>query len=139
LQIFSACAFRQRAAEDGEVLREDVDEAPFHASPSGHHAVAEDLLLGEPEIGRAVRDEAIQLDERAGIEQHVEPLARRHFPFLMLRGDALGTAALLDSDRFCCRSSSFSRMDMGGKIWKKKGSGSLPDPQISNPLGVSAV
>ena len=86
---------RQRAAEDGEVLREHVDEPPFHAAPTGHHAVAEDLLIGEPEIGGAVGDEAIELDERTGIEQHVEALARRHLPFLMLRGDALDAATLL--------------------------------------------
>ena len=86
--------FRQRAAEDGEVLREHVDEPAFDSAPPRHDAVAEHFLIGETEVGGAMGDEAIELDERAGIEQHVEPLARRHLSFLMLRGDAVGAAAL---------------------------------------------
>jgi hypothetical protein len=39
--------------------------------------------------------EAVQLDEGAGIEQYIEALARRHLALLVLRGDALRTAALL--------------------------------------------
>src|SRR5438132_8687861 len=41
------------------------------------------------------RSEAVELDERARIEQHVEPLARRHLPFLMLGSDTIGTTTLL--------------------------------------------
>ena len=87
--------FRQRAAEHGEVLREHVDEPPLDAAPPCDDAVAEHLLVGEPEIGGAVCDEAIELDECPRIEEHVEPLARGHLAFLMLRGDAISTAALL--------------------------------------------
>ena len=53
----------QRAAEDGEVLREDVDEAAVDAAVAGDDAVAVELLLLETEVGRAVRDEAVELDE----------------------------------------------------------------------------
>src|SRR6266496_2567986 len=37
----------------------------------------------------------VELDERAGIEQRVEALARRHLPLLVLDLDALGAAAEL--------------------------------------------
>src|SRR2546427_48698 len=87
--------FREGSAEHGEVLGKDVDEPPLDPAPSRHHPVAEHLLVGEAEIGRAMRDEAVELDERAGIEQHVEPLARRHLAFIVLSFDAVRTAALL--------------------------------------------
>src|ERR1043165_8320012 len=87
--------FGERAAEDGEVLREDIPEPPFDAAPTGHDAVTEHLLIGETEIGGAMRDEAIELDEGPRIEEHVEPLARGHFPFLMLCRDTIGAAPLL--------------------------------------------
>ena len=38
----------QRAAEDGEVLAEDEDQPAVDGAVSGHHAVAEELLLAEP-------------------------------------------------------------------------------------------
>src|SRR5207247_10341421 len=75
--------------------REHVPQASLDPSVPRHHAVAEILLVGEPEVGRAVRHEAVELDERAGIEQRVEALARRHLPLLVLDLDALGAAAEL--------------------------------------------
>ena len=54
-----------------------------------------EFLFGETEVGCAMRDEAIELDERARIEQHVEPLARRHLPFFGLSLDPLGAPTLL--------------------------------------------
>src|SRR3989454_5239996 len=85
--------FRQRAAEHGEILREHVHQAAVDPPVPGHHAVAQVLLVGEPEIHRAVRHEAIELDERARVEQRVEPLARRQLSLLVLDPYALFAAA----------------------------------------------
>ena len=45
LQIFSACASRQRAAEDGEVLAEDEHQAAVDHAVAGDDAVARDLVV----------------------------------------------------------------------------------------------
>ena len=95
LQIFSACASRERAAEDGEVLGEDVDQAAVDPAVAGDDAVAGDHLLLEPEVGGAVGDEAVELDEAAFVEQQVEPLARGELALLVLLGDARRAPALL--------------------------------------------
>ena len=83
----------ERAAEDGEVLREDVDEPAVDAAVAGDDAVAVGPLLGEPEVGGAVDDEAVELDEAALVEEQVEALARRELPLVVLRLDAVGAAA----------------------------------------------
>src|SRR5437763_2382685 len=84
---------RQRAAEHGEILREHIDQPPLDPPVPRHHAVAQVLLVGEPEVHRAVRHEAIELDEAARVEQRVQPLARRQLALLVLDLDALFTAA----------------------------------------------
>ena len=95
LQIFSACASRERAAEHGEVLGEDVDQPAVDPAVAGDDAVAGHDLLGQPEIGGAVGDEPVELDEAALVEQQIEPLARGELPFLVLLRDPRGAAALL--------------------------------------------
>ncbi len=67
--------FRQRAAEDREVLREDVDLPAVDAAGAAHHAVAGDLALLHPEVGAAVGDEHAQLGEAAGVAERGDPLA----------------------------------------------------------------
>ena len=67
---------REAAAEDGEVLREEEDQAAVDLAVAGDHAVARDLLLVHPEVGAAVDDEAVGLDEGAGVEQQLDALAR---------------------------------------------------------------
>ena len=66
----------ERAAEDGEVLREQEDQPAVDLAVAGHDAVARDLLLFHPEVGAAVDDEAIGLDEGARVEQQLDALAR---------------------------------------------------------------
>ena len=80
---------RERAAEDGEVLGEDVDQAAVDPAPPGHDAVAERLLGRHAEVGGAVGDEAVEFGEGAGIEQQVEPLAGGELALLVLLGDAV--------------------------------------------------
>src|SRR3546814_13611329 len=90
-------AFRQRAAEDGEALAEDIDEAAVDRPRSGDDAVAGDLLLLHPEIDAIMLDIGVELLERAFVEQHVEPFARGEFALRMLRIDAL-----LPAPKCCC-------------------------------------
>ena len=84
---------RQRAAEHGEILAEDVDQPAVDRALAGHHAVARDLLVLHAEIDRAVLDEHVVFLERAGIEQHVDALARRQLALGVLRLDAALAAA----------------------------------------------
>ncbi len=42
-----------------------------------------------------MRDEPVQLHERPGVEQHVEPFPSRHLALVVLRRDTLGAAAQL--------------------------------------------
>ena len=52
-------------------------------------------LLVEAEVGGAVGDEAVELDEAALVEQEVEPLAGGELALLVLLGDPRGSPALL--------------------------------------------
>ncbi|MCG3160031.1 MAG: hypothetical protein JMDDDDMK_01063 [Acidobacteria bacterium] len=85
--------FRKRAAEDGEVLREDEDLAPVNQSVAGDEAVAGILLRLHPEIARAVRDQLVELLECAVVEQELDAFTRGHFAFLVLAFDSRFTAA----------------------------------------------
>jgi hypothetical protein len=58
----------ERAAKDREVLAERVDGSAFDMAVAGDDAVSGVALLLEAEIGAAVLDEAVQLDERVLVE-----------------------------------------------------------------------
>jgi hypothetical protein len=92
LQIFSAWA-SQGAAEDGEVLREDVDQAAIDGAVAGHHAVAHVALLLQAEVVAAVGDEHVQLAKAALVQHEVQALARGQLALGVLFGDALLAAA----------------------------------------------
>ena len=51
-------------------------------------------VLVQAEVGRAVGDEAVELDEAALVQQEVEPLARGELAFLVLLRHARGAPAL---------------------------------------------
>ncbi len=87
--------FGEGAAEHGGILREDVDQPSIHAAVAGDDAVPGDLLIGQTEIIDPVGDEAVELDEGPGIEEHIQPLPRGHLPLLVLRFDASRAPALL--------------------------------------------
>src|SRR6185437_4180794 len=98
--------FGQRAAEDGEVLREDIDHAAVDGAPAGDHAIACDAVLLRAEIGVAMFDEHVELLERAGIEEEFEALARGELAAGVLGVDALlataelgGGAAFFEFDK----------------------------------------
>src|SRR2546422_6065054 len=54
----------ERAAEHREVLREHVHQPAVDPTGARHHAVAQVLLVREPEVRGAVRHEPVQLHER---------------------------------------------------------------------------
>ena len=65
----------QRAAEDGEVLAEDEDQAPVDGAPPGDDAIARHALLGHAEVRAAVLDEHVVFLERAVVEQQLQTFA----------------------------------------------------------------
>ena len=77
LHDFFGESLRKRPAKDREVLREDVDESTVDLAVPGDHAITIELLRFEPEIGRAMDDEAVQFDERAFVQKKLESLAGR--------------------------------------------------------------
>ena len=83
----------QRSTEDREVLAEDEHEPAVDRAVAGDDAVAEDVVVGQSEFRRAMRDERIELDERAGSSSRVESLARRQLSPRMLALDPDGAAA----------------------------------------------
>ena len=87
----------ERAAEDGEVLGEDVDQAAVDRAPAGDDAVAGDFGFLHAEFVAAVFDEHVELLERAFVEQKLNALARRQLAFGVLRRMALLAPALARS------------------------------------------
>ncbi len=85
--------FRQRSAEDGEVLRERVDRPSLDAAGARDDPVAGHDLLLHPEVEAAVGDELVDLVEGAGVEQEIDPLARRELPDVVLPFQAIVAAA----------------------------------------------
>ena len=67
----------QRAAEDREVLREDAHAPAVDRAVAGDDRVAPRPVLVHLEVGRAVADVRVELLEGAGVEQLLDPLARR--------------------------------------------------------------
>jgi hypothetical protein len=65
----------ERAAEDREILREDTHLPAVDRAVTGHHAVAVGPVAVEAEIGRTMPGQAVELDERALVEQHGDALA----------------------------------------------------------------
>ena len=87
--------FAQRPAEHREILGEHVHQPAVDAAVAGDDAVAGNHLLIESEIGGAVGDEAVELDEAALVEQQIEPLAGGELALLVLLRDARRSPALL--------------------------------------------
>ncbi len=65
----------QRTAEDREVLAVDEHQAAVDGPVTRDDAVAQDVLLAEPELPRPVGDERVELHERVRVQQQVQPLA----------------------------------------------------------------
>ena len=74
------------AAEDGEVLGEDEDDAAVDAAVAGDEAVAGDSLVGHAEVGGSVGYEFVGLFEGALVEEEVDALAGGELAGFVTRG-----------------------------------------------------
>ncbi len=68
--------FRERTAEDGEVLAEDEHQPAIDHAVAGDDAVAGHLVVLHAEVGAAMLDEHVPFLEGAFVEQQFEALAR---------------------------------------------------------------
>src|SRR5262245_51889877 len=84
---------RQRAAEDGKILGEDVNDAAVDGAPAGDHAVARDLDLFHAEVGAAMLHVHVELLEGIFVHEKLDALARGELAAPVLRLDAGTTAA----------------------------------------------
>ena len=85
--------FGKRAAEHGEVLREDEHHPAVHGPPPGDHAVTGNGLRRHIEIDAAVLDEHVVFLETAFVEQELDSFPRRQFPLCVLGIDSFLAAA----------------------------------------------
>ena len=65
----------ERAAEHGEVLREDGHGAAVDGAAAGHDGIAPRAVVEHAEVARSVANERVELLERARVEQLLDPLA----------------------------------------------------------------
>ena len=79
----------QRSPEDGEVLREHEHRAAVDPPRAGDDAVAGDLLVLHAEVVALVHHEAVDLEERARVQQQLQPLAGGLLAGLVLAPDPL--------------------------------------------------
>src|SRR5207244_4746549 len=79
----------EAAAEDGEVLREDEDLAAEDRPVAGDDRVAVRAVRQRAEVRVAVAHVAVELDQRARVEQLLEALAREQLAARALTGDGL--------------------------------------------------
>ena len=82
-----------RAGHDGEVVGADRDEPAVDLAVAGDHAVGGRVAALEP--AHRVVDAGVQaeLDERARLDEEVDPLAGGELPRVVLLGDPLRPAA----------------------------------------------
>jgi len=120
-----------RAAEHAEVLAGEVDQSAIDRGGAGDDTVGGDFLAGQAEVDLPVLGEQANLLEAAPIDQAVDALAGGELALLLLLGQPVEAAALLEAlfvlaeildqvlHRFpllghCSRSSPFSRRPRGG-------------------------
>jgi hypothetical protein len=85
---------------------------------AGDDAVARDLLLLHSEVGAAVDDEAVDLDEAPGIEEQIDALAGGELASVVLLLDALHAPA-----HESARVGIVEPLDGGGRGLRRRGHG----------------
>lgn len=91
-QILLACISPSEPAHDREVLRVGEDDAAVDLAVAADDAVGRLVLLRHVEVGAAVGDEGIHLDEGARVKEQPEPLAGGQLSAGVLLFDRLGVA-----------------------------------------------
>ena len=90
---FPGVGFGERAPEDGEVLREDINQTAADSTVAGDEAVAGRALRFHAEIVGVMPDEFIEFFERAFVEQQINAFAGAELALLVFALAALGSAA----------------------------------------------
>src|SRR5262249_3024286 len=70
-----------------EVLRKDEDLATEDRPVAGDHGISPRPLVAHSELDLAVTNIAVELDERARVEELFEPLSGKELPALALARD----------------------------------------------------
>ncbi len=83
----------ERAADHGEVLREDIDQTAGDRTVTGHDTVAQIRLLLHAEVVAPVGHEHVEFFEAALVEEHVDAFTRGVFAFGVLAVNAFLAAA----------------------------------------------
>ena len=94
LWIFSAYTSPSAPPKRVKSWREHEDLAAVDRAPPGDDTVGERAVLLDAEPVGAVTGEHVELDERAGVEQQLEPLAREQLAPLVLALDRLRAAGV---------------------------------------------
>ncbi len=84
MQTFSANAPERLPPKTVKSCEKTQTWRPSISAVAGDDAVAGNAFLFHPEVGAAMGLELVELDERAGVEQELDPLAGGHFARLAL-------------------------------------------------------
>ncbi len=93
LTIFLRVHLRKRAAEDGEILRENIGRTAVDQAVTGDEPVAVDHLFLHAEVLAAVADQLVHFLKRAFVEQQTDTLARGELALFVLTCAALFAAS----------------------------------------------
>ena len=93
----------ERSAEHREVLGEHEHLAAVDGAVAGDDAVAVRAFALDPEAVRAVAGECVELDERARVEEGLDPLAGGHLAARVLRVDRLARSRRAPPRRPCAQ------------------------------------
>ena len=85
--------FAERAALNGEVLCERVNETAVDCTVARHNALTRQLFLFLAEVCAAMAHKHIELNEGILVEEHIQALTRCEFPLAVLLLDCLLAAA----------------------------------------------
>ena len=124
----------ERAAEDGEVLGEHADLAAVDGAEAGDHAVAVGAVLLQPEGGRAVPGELVELDEGALVEELLDALAGGPLPLACCFSTALAEPACTASSMRRSRSASLPAV-----VWMSMSSGTSVPPVCAHGPGCAVT
>ena len=122
-----------RAGHHREVVGGDRARPAVDVAPAGDHAVGRRLAALHRALGEVRTGVDAHLDERARVDQQVDPLAGRELAALVLEGDLLLAAAELRLSRRSWRSSTSGRIPVSSPVLRSRPG--PPGPQLPCRLG----
>ncbi len=85
----------KRAADDGEILSKNIDQATVYSGTASYNSIAWINLFFHVKIRAAVSYEHIEFFETVRIHQQIDAFARGKLAFFMLRGNAFRASTQL--------------------------------------------